>query len=92
MMVCTVLIWFILTVLQESSNIDAIFIVCRNPPPFLVKSQLFEFFLTLPLVNKEERFPAKFNVQIFFIPTVLIGWNMSFQMDIPPPPPSPPNL
>ena len=60
MMVCTVLIWFILTVLQESSNLDAIFIVCRKiknkisklvfsptPPPFLVKSQLF-FFLTLP--------------------------------------------
>ena len=54
MMVCTVLIWFILTVLQESSNLDAIFIVCRKiknkiskfvfsptPPPFLVKSQLF---------------------------------------------------
>ena len=64
MMVCTVLIWFILTVLQESSNLDAIFIVCRKiknkisklvfsltPPPFLVKSQLFFFFLTLPLVN-----------------------------------------
>ena len=30
MMVCTVLIWFILTVLQESSNLDAIFIVCRK--------------------------------------------------------------
>ena len=53
MMVCTVLIWFIFTVLQESSNLDAIFIVCRKikikfsklvflptPPPFLVKSQL----------------------------------------------------
>ena len=60
-MVCTVLIWFILTVLQESSNLDAIFIVCRkiknkisklvffaDPPPFLVKSQLFLIFLTLP--------------------------------------------
>ena len=57
-MVCTVLIWFILTVLQESSNLDSIFIVCRkkgkkisklvfSPPPplfFLVKSQLFFFF------------------------------------------------
>ena len=30
MMVCTVLIWFIFTVLQESSNLDAIFIVCRK--------------------------------------------------------------
>ena len=30
MMVCTVLIWFILTVLQESSNLDAIYIVCRK--------------------------------------------------------------
>ena len=30
MMVCTVLICFILTVLQESSNLDAIFIVCRK--------------------------------------------------------------
>ena len=28
--VCTVLIWFILTVLQESSNLEAIFIVCRK--------------------------------------------------------------
>ena len=59
-----VLIWFILTVLQESSNLDAIFIVCRKiknkisklvfsptPPPFLVKSQLFDFFSTLPLVD-----------------------------------------
>ena len=59
MMVCIVLIWFILTVLQESSNLDAIFIVCRKrkeeekncklvvvptpPSPFLVKSQLFYF-------------------------------------------------
>ena len=60
MMVCIVLIWFLLTVLQESSNLDAIFIVCRKikkiklaswflcqpppPSPFLVKSQLFDFF------------------------------------------------
>ena len=63
MMVCTLLIWFILTVLQESSNLDAIFIVCRQiknkisklafsstpPPHFLVKSQLFKKKLTLPL-------------------------------------------
>ena len=56
MMVCIVLIWFILTVLQESSNLGAIFIVCRKiknkisklvflpttPSPFLVKSKLFE--------------------------------------------------
>ena len=59
-MVCIVLIWFLLNVLQESSNLDAIFIVCRKiknkisklvfvptpPPPFLVKNH---FFLTLPL-------------------------------------------
>ena len=28
MLVCIVLIWFLFTVLQESSNPDAIFIVC----------------------------------------------------------------
>ena len=64
MMVCTVLIWFILTVLQESSNLDAIFIVCRKiknkisklvfsltpPPPFWSKANFLIFFLTLPLV------------------------------------------
>ena len=45
MMVCTVLILFILTVLQESSNLDAIFIVCRkikNKISKLFFSQLFE--------------------------------------------------
>ena len=66
MMVCTVLIWFILTVLQESSNLDAIFIVCRKiknkisklvfsadpPPPFLVKSQLFDFFFLNPSLTQ----------------------------------------
>ena len=30
MMVCIVLKWFLLTVLQESSNLDAIFSVCRK--------------------------------------------------------------
>ena len=30
MMVCIILIWFLLTVLQESSNLDAILIVCRK--------------------------------------------------------------
>ena len=55
MMVCIVLIWFLFTVLQESSNIDAIFIVCRQiknkiskllfsltppPPPFWSKANL----------------------------------------------------
>ena len=67
MMVCTVLIWFILTVLQEPSNLDAIFIVCRKiknkisklvfsptPPPFLVKSQLFEFFFNPSLMSFRE--------------------------------------
>ena len=58
MMVCTVLIWFILTVLQESSNLDAIFIVCRKlknkisklvflpppPPPFWSKANFLIFF------------------------------------------------
>ena len=56
-MVCTVLIWFILTVLQESSNLDAIFIVCRKiknkiiklvfsptPPPFWSKANFLIFF------------------------------------------------
>ena len=58
-MVCTVLIWFILIVLQESNNLDAIFIVCRKiknkisklvfsptpPPPFfLSKANFFIFF------------------------------------------------
>ena len=56
-----VLIWFILTVLQESSNLDAIFIVCRKiknkisklvfsltPPPPQKKANFLNFFLTLP--------------------------------------------
>ena len=58
MMVCKVLIWFILTVLQESNNLDAIFIVCRQiknkisklvllptPPPFWSKANFFIFLL-----------------------------------------------
>ena len=62
MMVCTVLIWFILTVLQESSNLDAIFIVCRKiknkisklffsptPPPFFGQKPTFLFFFVLTL-------------------------------------------
>ena len=61
MMVCIVLIWFLLTVLQESSNLYAIFIVCTEkkknsklvflptPPPFfLVKNQFVLNLLTLP--------------------------------------------
>ena len=54
MMVCIILIWFLFTVLQESSNLDAIFIVCRKikklisklvfvptpPPPFWSKANL----------------------------------------------------
>ena len=64
MMVCIVLIWFILTVLQESSNLDAIFIVCRKikknkncklvvvptpPPPFWSKANFFILFLNTSL-------------------------------------------
>ena len=57
MMVCIVLIWFLLTVLQESSNLDAKFIVCikiknKNsklvfvptpPPPFWSKANFLFF-------------------------------------------------
>ena len=55
-MVCIVLIWFILTDLQESSNLDAIFIVCRkkkkkisklgflpSPPPLFGQKPTFRF-------------------------------------------------
>ena len=61
MMVCIVLIWFLLTVRQESSNLDAIFIVCRKiknkisklvfvptPLPLFGQKPTFLFFLTLP--------------------------------------------
>ena len=57
MIVCIVLIcFFLLSVLQESGNLDAIFIVGRKkeeeiisklvlvPTPFLVKSNFFNFF------------------------------------------------
>ena len=66
MMVCTVLIWFILTVLQESSNLDAIFIVCRKiknkisklvfsptPPPFWSKANFLIFFLPFPYAKNQ---------------------------------------
>ena len=66
MMVCTVLIWFILTVLQESSNLDAIFIVCRKiknkisklvfsptPPPFWSKANFLNFFFLNPSLRIE---------------------------------------
>ena len=70
-MVCTVLTWFIFTVLQESSNLDAIFIVCRQiknkismlvflptpPPLFLVKSQLFDF-LPFPYKTHDKKQPV----------------------------------
>ena len=74
MMVCTVLIWFLLTVLQESSNLDAIFNVCRRrkkerkiaswffrqpPPPFLVKSQLFEFLFNASLIQNFFSLPKR---------------------------------
>ena len=46
MMIYIVLIWFLLIVLQESSNLDDSLFVLT--PPFLVKSQLiFNFFKTL---------------------------------------------
>ena len=63
MIVCIVLIWFLLTVLHESGNLDAIFIVCRKkerkkhlqfknfadrPPPLFLVSFIL-FFLALPL-------------------------------------------
>ena len=64
MMVCTVLIWFILTVLQESSNLDAIFIVCRKitnkisklvfsptPPPLFGQK---------PTIKKKLPFPKEY--------------------------------
>ena len=64
MMVCTVLIWFILTFLQESRNLDAIFIVCRKiknkisklvfsltpPPLFWSKANFLNFFLNPSLI------------------------------------------
>ena len=48
MMVCIVLIWFLFTVIQESSNLDAIFIVCRKikKPPFF-----FFFFKHFPYIE-----------------------------------------
>ena len=61
-MVCIVLIWFLLTVLQESTNLDAIFIVCRKiknkisklvfaltpPPPFWSKANFLNFIFFEP--------------------------------------------
>ena len=42
MILCIVIIWFLLTVLQESGNLDAIFIVCRK------KKKICNFFLQIP--------------------------------------------
>ena len=43
MMVCIVLIWFLLTVLQESRNIDAVFMdwFFRQPHPLFAQKQTF---------------------------------------------------
>ena len=58
MMLCTVLIWFILTVLQESSNLVTIFILAlscsilsqtHQTPLLLLKQFDFFFFLSLSL-------------------------------------------
>ena len=76
MMVCILLIWFILTVLQESSNLGAIFIVCRKinnkisklvllltPPPFFgQKPTLFSFFLN---TSFREEFQKKCKNMVF---------------------------
>ena len=56
MMVCTVLIWFILTVLQESSNLEAIFIVCKKKKKIAKKIVFLQgasgrFFLKRKLVH-----------------------------------------
>ena len=54
MIVCIVLIWFILTVLQESSNLDVIFIVCRK-----IKNKISKFVFLLtppPLLDQKPNF------------------------------------
>ena len=43
MIVCIVLIWFFFTVLHESGNLDAIFIVCRK-----IQNKISNFFLLTP--------------------------------------------
>ena len=45
MIVCIVLIWFLLTFIQESGNLDAIF-----------KVQSFWIFLTLPLGKQADKY------------------------------------
>ena len=62
MFVCIVLIWFLLTSLQEAGNLEAIFKVRRKEkntisklvlaptpsPPFWSKAIILNFFITLP--------------------------------------------
>ena len=68
-MVYIVLIWFLLNVLQESSNLDAIFIVCRK-----IKIKLASWFLCqpppLPLFGQKPTF------WFFFNPSIIL--NMLF--------------
>ena len=51
MIVCIVLIWFLLTVLHESGNLNAIFIHQISKLVFLGQKPTFDFVLTLPLDN-----------------------------------------
>ena len=74
-MVCIVLIWFLLTVLQESTNLDAIFIVCRKiknkisklvfaltpPPPFWSKANFFNFIFFEPFPKPKVQMRSGFH-------------------------------
>ena len=63
MMVCIVLIWFILTVLQESSNLDAIFIVYKTKN----KNKVLKFFSKLVFsLTPPPPFWSKVNFLNFF--------------------------
>ena len=71
-MVCIVLIWFLLTVLQESSNLDAIFIVCRK-----IKNKISKLVFA---PTRPPPFWSKANFLIFFNPSLIFADDTTLQM------------